>query len=198
MNNKIYFFKYALAALCVVFVAELSLAEGGDKGKDKSDNQNKPNATKVDSVAADFTIDAAKQDDTLVFEEWERPSGGSGEDGFKLLLKNKSVFSECGTSSSLELAACQFSSMGNTNESLPPKVTSPAVDFKLFPNPTVNELHLTLMEIPTSLRVADITGKEHISMSYTSTVQVSHLPTGTYFIQLIYSDHIESRKFIKE
>jgi hypothetical protein len=72
------------------------------------------------------------------------------------------------------------------------------VDFTLYPNPTVNELHLKTTNIPKSLTIIDLTGKQHTISSYSDNIDVSILTPGTYFIQLIYPDHIESRKFIKK
>jgi len=192
MINTIYFKRFGTFALTLVLFVGVSFAEGGDDDDKKGDKSNKGDKiVHSDTVVLDVDLDISNSDDTLVLEDWENPDDINGNGGIPLGGDN-------GLSGS-----GQGSSYGKLAEAVGHVDLSHAfkkdyqVDFTLFPNPTVDAIHLKPTIEPSSIRIADITGKEHKHEVYSPKVDVTELPAGTYFIQLIYADHIEARKFIK-
>jgi len=173
----------------------VSFAEGGDDDDKKGDD--KPSKDKIvltgdDSTVLDDDIDIINEgDDTLVYEDWD-----NSEDDLK--GGNSHINVTLGGHSNDQFNP--FSGRAGSNVMLDhtnPLRKEYRVEFTIFPNPTTNKININPDREPTSIRIADITGKEHLVSPYTPTVDVSHLGAGTYFIQLIYTDHVESRKFIK-
>lgn len=196
MNNKLYFKRLALLAFTMLLVAGVSLAKGGDdddkKGKDKSDKKGEIVLSEEDSIATDDDLDIINQgDDTLVYEDWDNPDN-DGKGGNSHIIDTQ-----------VDRTAKNFNPYnGQVATDLLLNQTNPLkkeyrVEFTIFPNPTVDQININPDREPTTIRIADITGKEHIVSPYTSSVDVSQLAVGTYFIQLIYADHVEARKFIK-
>ena len=171
----------------------VSFAEGGDdddkKKGNKSDKVDKIVLT--DTIVVEYTDDVANTDDTLVFEDWENPDDLNGSGGIPSGGDNGFSGNGTGNSYGKLYGAAGHVDFGSAFKK------DYQVDFTLFPNPTVDAIHLKPSIVPSSIRIADITGKEHKIASYTPQVDVTDLPAGTYFIQLIYADHIEARKFIK-
>ncbi len=174
----------------MVGFANASMA-GDDK--DKKKNSNQPSKTsKCDSTLLDVDIDAPDTEDTLVFEDWDNPDGGGtiGTDpshvasGFNLDAKHSGMHDS-----------------RNFNNAMLDKLKDfkkdYEVSFTVYPNPTVSRLNIRTDNIPNDIRVSDIMGRVHLISSYTTEISVGDLPTGTYVIQLVYNDHIESRKFVK-
>ncbi|PCJ66115.1 MAG: hypothetical protein COA58_08565 [Bacteroidetes bacterium] len=197
MNNKLYFKRFGTFAFAFVMFMGVSFAEGGDDDDKKGNKSNKGDKVILtDSIVldVDFKGDMTNNsDDTLVFEDWENPDdldlgGGSPLGGDNGISSNGNGN---GISTTSLLDAAGQVAFGNTFKK------NYHVDFTLFPNPTVNEIHIKPSIEPSSIRIADITGKEHLKALFTPRVDVAQLPAGTYFIQLIYADHIEARKFIK-
>ncbi|MGB0849732.1 MAG: T9SS type A sorting domain-containing protein [Bacteroidia bacterium] len=187
----------SLLALCVVTMSCVSLAAiGGDDDKEKNKGEksnDKITMTRADSIKAGLLLEdiEIQVDDTLVFEDWENPSeGGIGTSGE--LSQNNTIGnrgSKFNTSSSMD--AISFSSIAKSLKK------EYRVEFTIYPNPTTEKLHIKPSITPNSIRIADITGKEHHASSFEPQVNVTMLPKGVYIIQLIYADHIEARKFIK-
>jgi hypothetical protein len=195
MNNKLYFKRLTLLAFSMLLMVGVSFANGGDdddkKGNDKSSKDEIVLAGE-DSVVVDDDIDIINQgDDTLVYEDWDNP-----EDDLKGGNTHSKVSSDGPSNYQFNPYSGQAISTELFNQTNPLK-REYRVEFTIFPNPTVDKININPDREPTSIRIADITGKEHMVSPYTSTVDVSHLGVGTYFIQLIYTDHVESRKFIK-
>jgi hypothetical protein len=192
MNHLTHILKSTFLLIALVGFVGTSIA---DDDKDKKNNGDKPSksSTQKDSVLLDIDVDAPDTDDTLVFEDWDTP--GSGDDiganenqvaiGLNLNVNDskdplKDAFGD--------MLADKISSM------VKPDYT---VEFTVYPNPTVSQLQIRTYNIPNSIRVSDIMGRTYISSSFSSEIGVAELPTGTYVIQLVYDDHIESRKFVK-
>lgn len=83
----------------------------------------------------------------------------------------------------------------STNNILLEKIT-----VKLFPNPTSNQLTIVSDELKISeINIADITGEMIKTIKgSTNNVNVSGLPSGIYFIQLITEEGVIAKKFIKQ
>lgn len=196
INTHKLYKRTSLLALCVVMMSCVSLAAGGDDDKEKNKGEksnDKITMTRADSIKAGLILDdiEVQADDTLVFEDWENPSeGGIGTSGE--LSQNNAIGnrgSKFNNSSSME--AINFSTIAKSLKK------EYRVEFTIYPNPTSEQLHIKPSITPNSIRIADITGKEHLASSFEQQVNVSMLPKGVYIIQLIYADHIEARKFIK-
>jgi len=187
-------FNRLLYALLLTVLTSISLLADWDDDRDKKRKTVKNQTSKSDSIQfLNDDIDLQEQDDTLVFEDWDSSDGDAGVSTISVELGSKPA--EISANSTETLLDNVLSSL---TDRFTPLKNEYLVDFTLYPNPTVNELHLKTTNIPKSLTIIDLTGKQHTISSYSDTIDVSILTPGTYFIQLIYPDHIESRKFIKK
>ena len=187
-------FNRLLYALLLTVLTSISLLADWDDDRDKKRKTVKNQTSKSDSIQfLNDDIDLQEQDDTLVFEDWDSSDGDAGVSTISVELGSKPA--EISANSTETLLDNMLSSL---TDRFTPLKNEYLVDFTLYPNPTVNELHLKTTNIPKSLTIIDLTGKQHTISSYSDTIDVSILTPGTYFIQLIYPDHIESRKFIKK
>jgi len=187
-------FNRLVYALLLTVLTSLSLLADWDDDRDKKRKTVKNQTSKSDSIQfLNDDIDLQEQDDTLVFEDWDSSDGDAGVSTISVELGSKPA--EISANSTQTLLDNVLSSL---TDRFTPLKNEYLVDFTLYPNPTVNELHLKTTNIPKSLTIIDLTGKQHTISSYSDTIDVSILTPGTYFIQLIYPDHIESRKFIKK
>jgi len=187
-------FNRLLYALLLTVLTSISLLADWDDDRDKKRKTVKNQTSKSDSIQfLNDDIDLQEQDDTLVFEDWDRSDGDAGVSTISVELGSKPA--EISANSTETLLDNMLSSL---TDRFTPLKNEYLVDFTLYPNPTVNELHLKTTNIPKSLTIIDLTGKQHTISSYSDNIDVSILTPGTYFIQLIYPDHIESRKFIKK
>jgi len=187
-------FNRLVYALLLTVLTSLSLLADWDDDRDKKRKTVKNQTSKSDSIQfVNDDIDLQEQDDTLVFEDWDSSDGDAGVSTISVELGSKPA--EISANSTETLLDNMLSSL---TDRFTPLKNEYLVDFTLYPNPTVNELHLKTTNIPKSLTIIDLTGKQHTISSYSDTIDVSILTPGTYFIQLIYPDHIESRKFIKK
>jgi hypothetical protein len=183
-----------LYALLLTVLTSFSLLADWDDDRDKKRKTVKNQTSKSDSIQfLNDDIDLQEQDDTLVFEDWDSSDGDAGVSTISVELGSKPA--EISANSTETLLDNMLSSL---TDRFTPLKNEYLVDFTLYPNPTVNELHLKTTNIPKSLTIIDLTGKQHTISSYSDNIDVSILTPGTYFIQLIYPDHIESRKFIKK
>jgi hypothetical protein len=187
-------FNRLVYALLLTVLTSLSLLADWDDDRDKKRKTVKNQTSKSDSIQfVNDDIDLQEQDDTLVFEDWDSSDGDAGVSTISVELGIKPA--EISANSTETLLDNVLSSL---TDRFTPLKNEYLVDFTLYPNPTVNELHLKTTNIPKSLTIIDLTGKQHTISSYSDNIDVSILTPGTYFIQLIYPDHIESRKFIKK
>lgn len=187
-------FNRLLYALLLTVLTSFSLLADWDDDRDKKRKTVKNQTSKSDSIQfLNDDIDLQEQDDTLVFEDWDSSDGDAGVSTISVELGSKPA--EISANSTETLLDNMLSSL---TDRFTPLKNEYLVDFTLYPNPTVNELHLKTTNIPKSLTIIDLTGKQHTISSYSDNIDVSILTPGTYFIQLIYPDHIVSRKFIKK
>jgi len=190
--------RFLLTTILVALVASFSFASEGDKDKEKngtSDNK-KSSITELDSNTLDkkYDIPTAKNqvDDTLVYEDWDGQGGGGDDDG---RASGAYLGGQGLGGNGNDLKDSYSSAAAQTIDIFRKKYK---VEFDVYPNPTVNELHIKPEHTPQSIQVTSMTGKVHQQGDYTPVLYVADLTPGTYFIQLIFADrHIESRKFIK-
>lgn len=190
--------RFALTALMLIAIVGFSFAAGGEGDKDKKGKKNskKSSVTVLDSNSLDkrYDIPSAKDqvDDTLVYEDWDGNGGGGDDDG-----RSSGAYQggqDIGGSKNRVRDGYNITAAEATDVF---KKTY-RVEFSVYPNPVVNELHIKPEQAPQSLQVTNLVGGVQIQGEYSPIVNVSELASGTYFIQLIYPDrHVESRKFIK-
>lgn len=184
---------------CSVMMTSVLLAKGGDDDKKKGGKKVKSGIVYQDTSKTDYFGDpkTIAVDDTLVFEDWENPGdlGGDDKDGLGGIADGSGSLDDNKDGSRYksfdQSENINFNTVYNTFKK------EYRVEFKIYPNPTTEQLHINPEVNPLAIRIADINGKVHKSLEYIDHVNVSTLPTGTYFIQLIYPDHLEARKFIK-
>lgn len=198
MIEIIYFKRFILSALTLVLVVGVSLAGDKDKnGQPKNGQPSKKSSVKTDSIHfVNVGKDLIEQDDTLVFEDWDS-SDEDNDDGTISVQLEKAPINLTFSTPHDVFETLKEHTLPDVDEVILNKNREYVVEFTLFPNPTINELHIKTNKAPKNMVIADLSGKEHIASSYTNTIDVAFLPTGIYVLQLIFPDHIECRKFIK-
>lgn len=175
-------------------VIQFAIAEGGDKDKDKESKKKTPTIIKLDSVKTCGKVDAEKMasEDTLVFEDWDRPGGGkpTSEGDSWIAHSNgvKGYTSGCNVKTEIH-SINDLAGIFKRKES--------NIEVTLYPNPVVDELKVKAKYQPNAIRLIDLSGKQHLAPSVGENIDVRSLPQGVYFIQLVYHDVMVSRKFIK-
>ncbi len=190
MDHKQNFKRFSFIVFILLGAFGIAYA-GGDDDEKKGDKKTKNQSIiKVDSVDSDRDIDIVDQEDTLVFDDWEIP-GDEFENEANKIADIGELNGNQGNSQSFFDAKEKLVdySFGFKKEY--------KVDFTVFPNPSTSQINIKAAVDADAIRITDITGREHMNSGFTNQIDVVHLPVGTYFIQLIYNDHVESRKFIK-
>ncbi|NNJ55312.1 MAG: T9SS type A sorting domain-containing protein [Bacteroidia bacterium] len=178
-----------LSFIAFILVGVLGSVYAGDDEK-KGDKKNKNSIIKIDSSDTELDLDIIDQEDTLVFDDWEIPGENFENEATKIVTLG-GINGNHSSSYSLAEAKDKL-----TNYSFGFKKEY-KVDFTIFPNPSSSQINIKASVNAKAIRITDITGKEHLTSSFTNQIDIMDLPIGTYFIQLIYHDHVESRKFIK-
>lgn len=73
-------------------------------------------------------------------------------------------------------------------------------NFSIYPNPAINSLTIENFEIINELKIFDMQGKVRLHLSpktETVNIDISHLPTGIYFLQIIGNNQVKNSKIIK-
>ncbi|MBR9860159.1 T9SS type A sorting domain-containing protein [bacterium] len=167
-------------------------AKGGDD--DKNDKKEEKKTTiKPDSLVL-VDLDVTDQtDDTLVFEDWEDTKGGGNGGATDGVLKDDasgSGDSDAGVPGSVN--------PNNIVEKLKDaRDNRYEVNFEVYPNPVANLLHIKVDVAPDQVLVYSLTGQLMHQSRNATVVDVSAYESGTYLIQLIFDDHVETRKFVK-
>ena len=174
----------------LIGVLGAAFADGDDDEK-KGDKKTKNQAIiKIDSTDTDLDVDIIDQEDTLVFDDWEIPGENFNNEATKIVtlgeLKGNHSSSEHFSEAKFKLTDYSYAFKKEYK-----------VDFTVFPNPSTSQINIKAAVEADAIRITDLTGREHITSGFTNQIDVLNLPVGTYFIQLIYRDHVESRKFIK-
>ncbi len=75
----------------------------------------------------------------------------------------------------------------------------PEIQWTVYPNPVVNELHFTLVdELPLKVMIIDFMGKIITRNILDSKLQVSDLKPGTYWVRMEVNGRIEQQSFVKQ
>ncbi len=184
--------------ICLVVMANQVSAYGDDED-DKNKNGKKPSRSisAIDTSKASELFDLGQGiinvDDTLVFEDWENPGNGGGQ--------GDDINSEGSIDSDFDNNEDGIRlSKGITSQETVSKNSYAQfkVNFSIYPNPVMRTLHINPEITPSIIRIADLQGREHYRNEFTTQVDIYDLPAGTYFIQLVYDDHVESRRFLKK
>jgi len=72
------------------------------------------------------------------------------------------------------------------------------IDWNVYPNPVMNELHFTIVELPKTADIIDMEGNIYEKNIYDGKLYVSDLPAGTYFVRLIIDGKVQQERFIKQ
>lgn len=177
-------------------MASQALAYGGDEDtKNKNGKNSSKSVSALDTLQVSGLFDRGNgitnTDDTLVFEDWENHSnGGVQSDDLGLVGSADSDSNKDGMS----LSDCSLNQevvVQNTNSQY-------ERHFSIYPNPVMRILHINPEVTPILIRITDVQGREYYQNEYTTQVDIYDLPIGTYFIQLVYEDHKESRRFLKK
>lgn len=180
MINKLIF---CSVLLLFGFIANADNEKGR---KDRSDQDEKEIV--IDSISGDtLYFEINHNDDTLVFEDWE----GSNT----RITDNNSVVSGKQDNKGPE------NDVNGISESIGGILTNAKkryeVSFTVYPNPVCNELHIQAVNTPQEIKVFSLNGKQMDMGSQMDVIDVRGYENGIYLIELIYPDHIESRKFVK-
>lgn len=176
--------RIAHISLLMFTLSSLALA-GDDDKKGNYKDKDKPKTIKQDTIL-NVDVNKASSDDTLVFEDWEKPDKTIGEN-------NESVVSIALNWKSLDSST----EIESTQPILEKEKIDVPIELIIYPNPTTEILYFTTPENPINVRIVALNGTIQNVKINTQSVDVSYLPQGTYFIQLIFTNRIESRKFIK-
>lgn len=105
-------------------------------------------------------------------------------------LNNQRIFSTTVDMGAYEFNSIPLSSNGLDNTS--------DTDIKIYPNPTTDFLNIATNNEVLKLRIFDINGKEFLNQEYSTTIDIRHLNSGIYFIQLfINNSSVITKKIVK-
>lgn len=165
-----------------------SLFADNEDGEKPKKSEVKKQGIVIDSTLKDHIKHLQDEnDDTLVFEDWEDPEVGA---------RGNSAVYDNGNHSGDGLNKDQSTHLiGDVLAAHRQKKYK--ANFEIFPNPVVANLHLRAKDNPIEIRVINLSGELLLVQHASDEIDVSSLSNGLYFIQLVYSDHIESKKFVK-
>ncbi|MFY0644096.1 MAG: T9SS type A sorting domain-containing protein [Bacteroidia bacterium] len=181
MLKRIFFFSLTLLMASLVF------ADNKKGVKKNGDKQDEDKVIVVDSTLVDLDKERCDEnDDTLVFEDWDDPNKAPSDNS---MIQDGDSESDQGEQS-LELPA------------LLDKVTAYRekryeTNFELYPNPATHVLNIQVDDMPERIQVVSLSGASVIEISGLNQIDVSGLQSGIYFVQLVYANHIETKKFVK-
>jgi hypothetical protein len=152
--------------------------DGEDKSQDQDSSTKKNDETQ-------------HQYDTLVYEDWENPDNKPSSNGADQIVNSGSENGGTGIGTSMKPSEV-------VSYVLDKRESRFEVNFKLYPNPAVSTLNISYDNAPQSIRVYSLTGVLMFESTDAQSVDVSAYAPGTYIVQLVYSDHVETGKFIKQ
>ena len=191
--------RVTICIIALVMCTGFSFAKGGDDDeKEKLKEKEKLTVGPSDSANTNLDVNAANHvDDTLVFEDWDGQGGGSDDDG-GIGQSNKGSADVDGDNTGFKFGQLNEATSENPKELYNQVFRKEyRVEFTIYPNPTTDYITIKADVTPQSIRVIDVTGKNHREEGYSNRIDVTELPSGTYILNLIYSDHLEARRFIK-
>ena len=199
MTKQLKITRITICIIALVMCTGFSFAKGGDDDeKEKLKEKEKLALVHSDSANTNLDVNAAHHvDDTLVFEDWDGQGGGSDDDG-GIGQSNEGSADLNGDNTSFKFGLLNEAISENPKEFYDQVFSNKyRVEFTIYPNPTTDYITIKTNVTPQSMRVIDVTGKTHREEGYSSRIDVTELPSGTYILNLIYADHLEARRFIK-
>ena len=177
--------KKMLICSVLIFFGFLAKADN-EKGR-KAGSEKDGKEIVIDSVSGDtLYFEINHSDDTLVFEDWEGSGSGMTDNSILTGQENND-----GPSTNLNgISETIGDLIANTKKRY-------EVKFTVFPNPVSNELHIQAENSPQEIKVFSLNGKQMDHGGQLNIIDVRGYENGIYLIELIYPDHIESRKFVK-
>jgi hypothetical protein len=199
MTKQLKITRITICIIALVMCTGFSFAKGGDDDeKEKLKEKEKLTVVHSDSANTNLDVNAAHHvDDTLVFEDWDGQGGGSDDDG-GIGQSNGGSADLDGDNTGFKYGVLNEATSENPKEFYDQVFRKEyRVEFTIYPNPTTDYITIETNVTPQSMRVIDMTGKAHRKEGYSSRIDVTELPSGTYILNLIYADHLEARRFIK-
>lgn len=162
-----------------------ALSFAGDDDKKGNGKTEKPKVVKKDTIF-EVDVNKAASDDTLVFEDWEKPKTSSKDNYYTFETEPQNITSFPSENQEDTVSRATEPIFERSNASI-----------RIYPNPTAHTLYFdTPIELKT-VQILNLRGEIQNVKIQPQSIDVSNLPQGTYLIQLIFTDRIESRKFIK-
>ncbi len=180
--------KSILLSLLLRFVFSGQLLADNENGEKSKQKEDKKHLVIIDSSMKGHIKHMINQkDDTLVFEDWDDPDIKQGDN---------STIDDGGSYGNGGINADKVNHLVGDVLAAHRKEKYKA-EFQIFPNPAVSVLHLRLLHEPSEVRIINLSGESIQVEQVANQIDVSSLSRGIYFIQLVYPDHIESKKFVK-
>ena len=188
MIQKIGILLIAMLACTFAFAGD---EEGKDKNKDSiSGTSHGIKIINPDSLTKDKIDIAVSNDDTLVFEDWEEPDdAGTDNSG---IAPDGDMDGDGVNDDAMATDAAGI--IGNFLQS---RESRYQVSFQVYPNPTSDVIHIKTNTNPQLVEVKNMMGETLYMSDSTDPIDVSGQASGTYLINLVYHDHIETVKFVK-
>lgn len=176
--------KRVLIPLCFCLMVVFTYADDEEK-KRKSGDENQSKAHRDSTLKGGGTLDK-QSEDTLVFEDW---------DGNLHLTNGDAMAKSNGQVPTSKSKKTDYSAQTGDHVSMHGEQKE--FEFDVYPNPVANTLFIRGAETAIQLRVINMSGAVLVEQSSNQQVDVSSLEAGIYFIQLVYADQVETKKFIK-
>ena len=179
----------------IVFGMALAMNASSFFGDDEKDKKAKRGNTEELSEGEEESDtsrieDRQKQaDDTLVFEDWDQPDGNSKGEAPNIIAGANSPLGG-GDQPAYSAGEIVDALRGYNDHKY-------EVNFTLYPNPAISTLNIAFDNTPDVVRIYSITGTLMFEEAGVESVDVSGFTPGTYIVQLVYHDHVETAKFIK-
>jgi hypothetical protein len=168
--------KYQAATVWKDFYIQGVAGNCASVGNVLSNNASLGSAMVIEYVSNDVAKIAALPQANAVFVSW---SDGN--------TQNPRTVSLCGTSFTANFAVC-----GSTAVS-----AIEASSVQIYPNPAKNELFIQSEQPIDKAEILDMSGRV-VNSTNSTTVNVSHLPKGTYFVRVFVDGQSITKKIIKE
>ena len=180
--------KHLLFTCAILLFGMGQLLADHELGKKPKKKDKDKQIIELDSTMMDHIKQRSNQsDDTLVFEDWDDPDIGNGDN---------SAINDGGSEGQGELDGDQVNHLiGDVLAAH--RAKKYRADFEIYPNPTVSVLQVRAKDTPDEIRIISLNGELIQRIEAASEIDVSGLSSGMYFIQMVYFDHIESKKFVK-
>ncbi len=171
----------------LIICSIVPLVYGDNEGEKEKNGNGSEEVVVFDSISGDsIYVHINANEDTLVFEDWDGSTG--------LVTDNSAVEGRSQENAEGQQALDANDIIGGLIENHKKRYE---VSFEIYPNPTADQLHINAERPPQEIRIISLSGQLILQTVGVDVIDVSSYDTGIYFIELIYFDHIETRKFVK-